>query len=104
MDYKFKTDGCSGLVMGLIRWYWKVRYKQLPPWEVDCVKHDGKYWKGGTTLQRVKADTKLAEAVASCGYPVLGRMMFIGVSVGGHPLLPLPWRWGYGWKYPRGYE
>jgi hypothetical protein len=28
----------------------------------------------------------------------------LAVRVFGHPLLPLPWRWGYGWRWPRGYE
>jgi hypothetical protein len=29
--------------------------------------------------------------------------MSVGVFVGGTPFLPTPFRWGYGWPYPRGY-
>jgi hypothetical protein len=29
--------------------------------------------------------------------------MFAGVRVGGSPYFPTPFRWGYGWSYPRGY-
>jgi len=29
--------------------------------------------------------------------------MLAGVRVGGMPYLPTPYRWGYGWPYPRLY-
>jgi hypothetical protein len=29
--------------------------------------------------------------------------MYYGVRVGGHPLLPFPWRRGYGWDWPYRY-
>ena len=30
--------------------------------------------------------------------------MLAGVRVGGTPYLPTPFRWGYGWPYPRFYK
>jgi len=30
--------------------------------------------------------------------------MLAGVRVGGTPLFPTSFRWGYGWGYPRGYK
>lgn len=100
-DYPFTTDGCSGSMMCIIRFYWKLRYGTLPPWEKDCVAHDHAYWPGGSAADRVAADAILATAVARCGYPVLARFMFIGVSLGGMPRLPLPWRWGYAFRWTR---
>lgn len=106
MDYIFKTDGCSGCLMFFIRRYWRLRHGCNPPWEPDCVRHDTAYWVGGNAIDRVAADTKLVEAVARHGYPFLARIMFIGISVGGTPRLPLPWRWAYGWRWSRlkGYD
>ncbi len=33
----------------------------------------------------------------------LGELMYTGVRAGGYANLPMPWRWGYGWKHIRGY-
>jgi hypothetical protein len=30
--------------------------------------------------------------------------MYRGVRAGGTPYLPTPYRWGYGWRYLRGYK
>ena len=31
--------------------------------------------------------------------------MYAVVDIGGHPWLPTPWRWGYGWDdWPKNYE
>jgi hypothetical protein len=37
------------------------------------------------------------------GHPIFAFLMWCAVRIGGHPLLPFPWRWGYGWKWPNGY-
>ena len=99
-DYPFTTDGCSGGMSAL----WRLFARKPAPWEGDCVDHDRTYWAGGTAAERVEADAELARRVAARGYPVTARLMFLGVSFGGHPLLPLPWRWGYGWRWPRQYD
>lgn len=106
MDHAFTTDGCSGCLMFFIRLYWVWRYGELPPWEPDCIDHDKSYWLGGTAAERVTADAVLTQAIARHGYPVLARIVFIGVSIGGMPRLPFPWRWAYCWKWKRlkGYE
>jgi hypothetical protein len=106
MDYPFTTDGCSGLFMRAVHWHWRTlgffglaeRVRAL------CVEHDKSYWAGGTRSERVAADAKLVAGVAALGEPFLARLMFIGVSIGGHPLLPFPWRWGYGWRWPHKYN
>lgn len=100
MDYPFTTDGCSGGMS----WLWRKIARRAPPWEGACVEHDRAYWQGGTREERKGVDLWLAWQVAAAGHPVIANLMYIAVRVGGHPLLPLPWRWGYGWRWPRGYE
>lgn len=96
----FVTDGCSGGMS----WFWKhVLHKKLP-WERACVVHDKRYWIGGTREMRRKADCELMGHVAISGHPVWAVLMYIAVRIGGSPWLPFPWRWGFGWKYGRGYR
>lgn len=96
----FTTDGCSGGMSKI----WRMIFKKPPPWEGCCVDHDKPYWKGGTKEERLLADIKLLCCVALAGYPTIAYIMFIAVRIGGHPLLPTPWRWGYGYNYPRYYD
>lgn len=104
-DYPFTTDGCSGLFMRAVHAWWRATGRRVLSEEVTalCVTHDHAYHPGGTAAQRLLADATLAAGVAACGKPFLARLMFLGVWIGGHPLLPFPWRWGYGWRWPRGY-
>lgn len=96
MDYPFTTDGCSG---GMTAGWQFISHKK-PPWNHLCVEHDRRYWKGGTRIERRKADRDLFAGMIDNGYPMIGMAMYLAVRVGGVPWLPLPWRWGYGWKYP----
>ena len=95
----FTTDGCSGGMSAI----WKILFGKVTPWEWCCVEHDKPYWKGGTKEERIEADRKLRECVAKKGYKKLAWVMEKAVRFGGHPWLPTPWRWGYGYKYPKGY-
>src|SRR4051812_16800434 len=100
MDYEFTTDGCSGgMTAG-----WQLLFNKPPPWNHLCVVHDQCYWKGGTAADRRRADRDLLDGMVEKGYPFIGLCMWLAVRVGGNPWLPLPWRWAYGWKYPRGYQ
>ncbi len=63
-----------------------------------CIEHDMSYWAGGSALERKNADLKLKDDV-NLILPSLGNIMYWGVRLGGHPLLPFPWRWGYGYPY-----
>ena len=86
----FKTDGCSMF----------PNHK----WKDCCIEHDKLYWKGGTKEDRKKADIKLMNCVKAKGFPIIAKIMYLGVRVGGHPSLPFPWRWGFGYKYPFKYQ
>lgn len=98
-DFEFTTDGCSGGMTAL----WRLLYRCDPPWNDLCVEHDRAYHAGGTAQQRRAADWMLMASVTFKGHPIWAFLMWASVRIFGHPLLPLPWRWGYGWRWPRGY-
>ena len=78
----FKTDGCSMFPDGM--------------WRECCVEHDKAYWRGGTKEQRKEVDKKLYQCVKAKGYPIIAKLMYYGVRIGGAPYFPTPWRWGFG--------
>lgn len=90
-----KYDGCSGYMSAA----WKLLFKNAPPWEQDCDEHDQWYADGGTALDRETADQVLMASVTLRGYPILGFLMWLAVRIGGHPIFPLPWRWGFKQDY-----
>ncbi|MBU0682388.1 MAG: hypothetical protein KKD73_13305 [Proteobacteria bacterium] len=91
----FTTDGCSSFPNGTLK------HKEL--WLACCTEHDRAYWQGGTYSQRLEADKELRQCVAQVGEPAIANLMLGGVRVGGTPILPTRFRWGYGWDYPRWY-
>ncbi len=92
----FTTDGCSGGMS----WVWMKLFKTETPWENCCIIHDKAYWRGSSDpVCRKEADLKLRECVRRKGYPIWAGLMYYAVRIGGHPVLPLPWRWGYGLPY-----
>lgn len=99
-DFPFTTDGCSG---GMT-WCWRKIFRRDPPWNDLCVVHDRAYWQGGSAMQRRVADRQLMAGVTLRGHPIFAFLMWSAVRLGGHPLLPTSWRWGYGFKYPRPYR
>ncbi|MDO9316613.1 MAG: hypothetical protein Q7V56_00240 [Gammaproteobacteria bacterium] len=92
----FTSDGCSAFPDG------SLEQRQL--WLSCCVAHDVAYWQGGTYEERMAADLGLQQCVAQVGDSRIAAIMLAGVRVGGTPYLPTPFRWGYGWPYPRGYK
>jgi hypothetical protein len=92
----FVSDGCSSFPDGTPR--------NQTLWLNCCVRHDLAYWKGGTYQERLGADLALEHCVAQAGEPDIAKLMLQGVRAGGSPLLPTPFRWGYGWSFPRDYK
>ena len=92
----FTTDGCS--------WFPDGNPGQRTSWLDCCIAHDYAYWKGGTRDDRVQADKALKRCVTQRGEPAVGWLMQFGVRIGGSPLWPTSFRWGYGWPYPRHYR
>ena len=91
----FISDGCSSFPDGTAA--------QQTLWLECCVAHDLAYWQGGTQEQRAKADLALESCVSAVGEPNIAKLMLAGVRVGGSPIWPTRFRWGYGWSYPRFY-
>jgi hypothetical protein len=91
----FTSDGCSHFPNGTLE------HKEL--WLACCTEHDLTYWQGGTYGERLEADKKLRQCVAQVGEPAIANLMLGGVRVGGSPLWPTRFRWGYGWDYLRWY-
>jgi hypothetical protein len=83
--HPFTTDGCSLSPNGR--------------WTECCVEHDMAYWCDGAASLRRAADQLLEACVEHDGRPVLAKLMYVGVRVGGSGWLPFPWRWGYGYPW-----
>ena len=92
----FSSDRCSAFPDGTLA--------QKTLWLDCCTAHDLSYWQGGSYQQRLEADQELKNCVAQTGQPEIAKLMLAGVRVGGTPLFPTSFRWGYGWGYPRGYK
>lgn len=86
----FVTDGCSA-------WPDGERYVHC------CVEHDVLYWCGGSAEERRAADDAFGRCVAENTSAFLGGWMRWGVRMGGHPVFPTHYRWGYGLEYSFGY-
>lgn len=69
-----------------------------------CDAHDEVYWRGGSCEQRLAADRALRACIAASGRPILAKVYYSAVRLGGAPWWPLPWRWGFGWPYGTAYS
>jgi hypothetical protein len=91
----FTTDECSGGPEGT---------KDDPyKWCPCCVDHDILYWKGGTRAERKAADATFRACVMATGEPKFANRAFHVIRIFGSAYLPYPWRWGYGWRFPKRY-
>lgn len=92
----FTTDGCS--------LFPDRSLSGRTDWCDCCVQHDLAYWRGGSADDRLRADRDLRQCVEQkADSHALAELMFSGVRVGGSPYWVTPYRWGYGWRYGRGY-
>lgn len=93
----FTSDGCSLFPDG--------DFKDRTLWCDCCLEHDVAYWRGGTAEERLAADEQLRRCVYDKTHnEALADMMFAGVRLGGGPVFPTWYRWGYGWNYGRSYK
>ncbi|MCK5831632.1 MAG: hypothetical protein KAH20_15160 [Methylococcales bacterium] len=93
----FSSDGCSQFPDGT--------FTQQNLWCDCCITHDIAYWQGGNRKQKKQADKELRQCVLNkTGHSFLADTMYYGVVVGGLPVFPTWYRWGYGWRYGRGFK
>lgn len=92
----YVSDGCSSFPDGALA------HRTL--WLSCCEAHDFAYWQGGTYDQRLEADKALRMCVKDVGEPEIALLMLAGVRVGGSPIWPTSYRWGYGWSYLKWYS
>lgn len=94
---EFASDGCSLFPDGTLN--------DPAQWCDCCFNHDVAYWHGGSETERKQADNTLRACVLErTGDKALADVMYEGVRIGGSPVFPTWYRWGYGWKYGRGYK
>lgn len=93
----FSSDGCSQFPDGTL--------SQRDLWCSCCITHDIAYWQGGSSLQKKQADAALRQCVLEkTESQLLADTMYYGVTLGGSPVYPVWYRWGYGWAYGRGFQ
>jgi hypothetical protein len=95
--HPFSSDGCTLFPDG-------------PPgdrrrWCECCLVHDMAYWRGGTEAERQAADLALRACVLERSHdPGVAEAIYMGARLGGSPIFPTGYRWGYAWPYGRGFE
>jgi len=93
----FSSDGCSQFPDGT--------FTQQDLWCDCCITHDIAYWQGGNRQQKKQADEALRQCVLQkTDNKLLADTMYYGVTLGGSPVFPVWYRWGYGWRYGRGFQ
>ena len=93
----FESDGCSLFPDGSLL--------TQNVWCECCVQHDIAYWQGGAELKKIQADKALKKCIQEkTGNDLLAEAMYQGVKLGGHPIFPNWYRWGYGWPYGRAFQ
>ena len=93
----FSSDGCSQFPDGT--------FAQKNLWCDCCIAHDIAYWQGGSKIKKAQADKGLRTCVFSkTNNQLLADTMYFGVTIGGSPIYPVWYRWGYGWSYGRGFQ
>jgi hypothetical protein len=74
-------------------------------WCDCCIAHDIAYWQGGSEKKKIQADKQLRSCVLNkTNNRLLADTMYFGVTIGGSPIYPVWYRWGYGWPYGRGFQ
>jgi hypothetical protein len=94
----FSSDGCSVSPDGIPA----TSASRL--WAHCCVRHDVKYWAGGSEQDKIDADNELERCVGQASDPSIGKIFKLFVAKFGGPMSSQTYRWGYGWNYRRPFQ
>jgi len=75
------SNGCG--MSGAISRAWKAATGDLPPFEACCDEHDLAYEQVETPADKAWADDHLRRCMAARGYPVLGILFQLAVTLFG---------------------
>jgi len=79
---EFETDTCTFFFDG--------------NWQDCCIKHDLRYWYGGTKKEKYQADQKLESCVYKKSNRFISRLIYSGVRVGHYSPIKSRFKWGWG--------
>jgi len=81
------SDGCTGVPL----------LNADPAAHACCVRHDERYYYGGTRADRLAADRALYSCLRSHGIPRWRAwVVYVNVRVFGGPDARAPWSWAFG--------
>ena len=89
----FETDNCTMFPDGT--------RKRLDLWKTCCVKHDLRYWFGGSQEDMDATDLRLKECVTKVAGKGTARLMYFGVRLGHHSPIKNKYKWNWGWTPTR---
>jgi hypothetical protein len=94
----FFSDGCSVSPDGI------PATSDARLWAHCCVRHDSRYWAGGSEQDKIDADNELERCISDASEPSIGKIYKLFVAQFGGPMSTQSYRWGYGWNYRRPYK
>ena len=85
-EREFESNGCT---------LW-------PDWKIVdcCLKHDMDYWCGGDKKARAVSDREFRHCVKK-NLGAVNTILWVAVRIGGTNRIKTPWRWGYGFDFPK---
>lgn len=87
------SDGCS------IPFHLKRFLIETPAMRACCVKHDKKYYYGGSIKDRLVADAEFLLDLLEAGIePIIAEEMYKAVRLLGGPSAQQPYSWAFGGK------
>lgn len=90
----FFTDGCTLFVDG--------PSKENPKlWRACCVKHDLRYWFGGSLFDQEQTDLKLKSCVKDIAGERWATLIYTGVRAGHYSPIKNKTYWGWAWTPER---
>ncbi len=89
----FVTDYCTMFVDGTS--------SRPTLWRDCCIEHDIRYWFGGTSANKDKADIELKSCVKHVAGLTWANLIYVGVRAGHYSPIKGKYKWSWGWENKR---